>query len=156
MVVQSFEPWYPVADIPTHLSGAVALQANYKELLVLCDGAFENGKLLILAFAAVDAFQVQEELVHRWPSEKGLESLPRSPGSSHVFPFLKIVDSEWAAGSVRAVTFGEVATHYCVISWGYIIDVLALHPPQAIWVEHAQYDAFYDALKAFAGPKANL
>ncbi len=142
--MQSFELWHPVPDIPEFLAGAVVLQVGYNELLVVCDGQFQGGKCLILSFGATEAFHVYEEFAHRWEPEAGLDSPPKSPGSRYTFPFLKIINSSWAADSNRARTFADVPTHYCILSLGYFVDVLSLHPPQVRWADPAEIDLLFD------------
>ena len=142
--MQSFELWHPVSDAPEFLSGAVAVQAGYNELLIVCDGQFQTGKCLILSFGSTEAFHVYEEFAHRWEPESGLESPPKSSGSRYPFPFLKIVNSSWAANSNHARTFGEIPTHYCVLSLGHFVDILSLHPPQIRWATATEIDSLFD------------
>ena len=68
-------------------------------------------------------------------------TLPKSPGGLWTFPFLTVENSVWAASSMKAVAFGEVPTHYCVISGSDIVDVLAVNPPEIAWATIAEVES---------------
>ena len=149
--MQSFERWYPVPDVPSHLAVAVALQSRGDEWRVIC-GPFSSGQCLVLCFDTADALLAQEECEHRWEPEEGLASPPKSGGGEYTFPFLKIRDSAWAAGSRRAQYFGQTPTHFCVVSLDCIVDILSVHPPQVRWMALEELDAMVDRIQALGDP----
>ena len=149
--MQTFKPWHPVADVPEFLAGVLLLQPHSNRLSVVCDGEFANGQLLILHFDQFDAVALNEELNHQWPGESGRPELPMSEGSKWTFPFLALENSAWAADSNAVQLFSAQPTHYCILSAGDIIDVLASVPPRAGWASVEQVEAVLLAAEQLGG-----
>ena len=142
--MQSFELWHPVSDVPEFLAGAFVVQLGSEGMLVVCDGQFQTGDCAVLAFESPEAVLVHEEFAHKWEPETGLESPPKSAGSQFAVPFLKILDSSWAANSRRATAFEEVPTHYCIISLDNAVDVLSMYPPTVRWASPSAVNELFD------------
>ncbi|MGE8224349.1 MAG: hypothetical protein ACN6RK_01065 [Stenotrophomonas sp.] len=144
--MQIFKPWLPVERVPAFLSGVFILQHVAGAMTLVCDGHFEEGKLLVLRFEGFKAVCTHEEFSHQWPGESGSPVLPKSPGGSWTFPFLKIENSFWAKSSVKAITFDQVPQHYCIISGSDIVDVLSVEPPEVTWTTPAELELVMAAI----------
>ncbi|MEA9586254.1 hypothetical protein VC279_08095 [Xanthomonas sp. WHRI 10064A] len=131
--MQTFKSWRPIEHVPEYLSGVFILQHFAGSMTVVCDGDFGNGQLLVLRFEGFEAVATHEEFAHQWPGESAVPKLPKSPGSNWTFPFLQVENSEWAADSVQAVTFGRTPCHYSIVSGSDIVDILSLEPPDVAW-----------------------
>jgi hypothetical protein len=145
--MQTFKPWLPIQEPPQFLGGVFVLQHHAGSVTVACDGKFNGGKLLVLRFKSFEAVTTHEEFAHQWPGESGQPELPKSPGGFWTFPFLEVENSVWAANSMKAVTFGIVPTHYCIISGSDIVDVLAVDPPEIAWATVAEVESVMQAAK---------
>ena len=139
--MQTFKPWFPVEHSPEFLSGVFVLQHHAGSVTIACDGVFNEGRLLVLRFEGFEAVATHQEFAHQWPGVSGTPDLPKSPGGFWTFPFLTVENSVWAASSMKAVAFGEVPTHYCVISGSDIVDVLAVNPPEIAWATIAEVES---------------
>ena len=127
------------------IGGTSVLQHHAGSVTIACDGVFSEGKLLVLRFEGFEAVATHEEFAHQWPGESGTRDLPKSPGGFWTFPFLKVENSVWAANSMKAVAFGQIPTHYCVISGSDIVDVLAVDPPEIAWATVADVESVMQA-----------
>ncbi|MBB3802572.1 hypothetical protein FHR47_002839 [Xanthomonas arboricola] len=143
--MQTFNRWFPVEQVPEFLAGVFVLQHLTGAMTIVCDGNFGDEKLLVLRFEAFEAVTTYEEFSHRWLVQPGSSAPPKSPGSHWTFPFLQIEGSLWAAGSMHATTFGLTPTHYCILSAGDIVDVLAMEPPQIAWTTALEVESVMGA-----------
>ena len=143
--MQTFIPWLPVQHVPEFLAGVFVLQHSAGAMTIVCDGEFADGSLLVLRFENFEAVTTHKEFSHQWPGESDPTALPKSPGGYWTFPFLQVQDSAWAATSMQANTFGQVPSHYCILSASDIVDVLALEPPRIDWTTAAETDRIMDA-----------
>ena len=144
--MQNFTPWFPIEHVPVFLAGVFVVQHLAGAMTLICDGDFGDGKLLVLRFERFEAVSIHEEFARPWPGESGDRLLPKSPGTSWTFPFLKVENSLWAANSVQAITFADTPHHYCIISGSDIVDVLSLEPPQVTWTTSAEASFVMDAI----------
>ena len=142
--MQSFELWYPTPDVPEFLAGAFVAQRDAEGMLVVCDGEFENGRCAVLAFDHPEAVVVHEEFAHQWPLGADLGMPPRSKGSQFAFPFLMIVNSEWAKNCRRFAAFDELPIHYCIISLDNAVDILSIDPPKVLWASPDEINELFD------------
>ena len=144
--MQIFKPWLPIERVPAFLSGVFILQHVAGAMTLVCDGNFEEGKLLVLRFEGFEAVCTHEEFSHQWPGESDSPVLPKSPGGSWTFPFLQIDNSFWAKSSVKAITFDLVPQHYCIISGSDIVNVLSVEPPEVTWTTPAELELVMAAI----------
>lgn len=153
MPSQSFAKWFPIQNIPENLGEVFILQPSYIELVVVCYGEFPNDQVLILTFEGVEAFCSQEELTHQWLFKEDLETIPMSPQSRYTFPFLTISNSLWAqqyANSYLGLD-EKHPMHFCVISRGFVTEVLAFNEPVVTWQPTTKVDDLLSGLSALTG-----
>ena len=148
--MQSFELWHPTTDIPEYLSGAVVLQPGHNELFVICDGEFKNGKCLVLSFGFTEAFHVYDHAAYPQQYMKDSNEPQRPKSGEYTFPFLKVLNSNWAIGSSQTYLFDDTPTHYSVFSLTYCVDVLCSHEPTIHWVNPSDINALFDTVLAAA------
>ena len=146
--MQQLEKWYPIPVVPEFLHSAFVLQAGYSDLFIVCDGEFGNDECVVLSFGVVESFIVHEEFAHRWLGSDELAEPPRSDHCEYTFPFLKVKNSIWAENS-QVVNRGEIAEHYCIVSLGYIIDILSTHTPKVIRVPASSINSVIDMIANF-------
>ena len=143
--MQTFNPWFPIDRVPEFLAGVFVLQHFAGSMTIVCDGQFENGQLLVLRFRNFEAVTTHPEFSHEWLGESDLPALPKSPGGYWTFPFLVVEQSIWALKSKESQVFGNVPSHYCVLSASDIVDVLSSEPPQIGWTTATEIERVMDS-----------
>jgi hypothetical protein len=144
LVMQHFEIWHPIASYPAAIVSAWAVQLGPNELLVICDGPFDNSKCLVLAFGPIEELRVADDYVQRWEPELQ-HSQP--PGQ----PLLQVADSQWAASSFLTNALEQPLQHFCVLAGDFSVEVLASSEPTVRWASSDAVDTFFNQGLALGG-----
>ena len=130
---QSFERWFPVADVPAYFGDYSP--DDFDGLRVILHPAKGSDRDLVLTFGrAVLGYRVFGEFAHpRLHQETSPEPPPEWPWGT--YPLLIVRDSEWllSFSDSQLAPWFEQVEHYFFYTLSNSFDILAHAQPEAHW-----------------------